>query len=394
MKTTRRRLAQPKVSLYGILLLSLGLVGTTPSWAVSPLHAQGLGAGVHVQSYSFDDATIAGVESVRLFVTPFAAVVDFGRGTLGLSGAYANGSATGPSGVEASLSGLTDTDLVLTYRPGPDWLLVSASSALPTGKASLGTEGSFVAAFIAAELLPFEIDSWGSGGDVGGDVAVATQAGAWGVGLSAGYRLAGEYEPVPELPFAYKPGNQLQLRVALDRDVSHTSTLSFLLGLQHFTDDELEGTNLFKSGTRLQALGSYAFPVGLRSSALVFGGLNHRANGALLTEEAALSGATDSPSQQLFMAGVNLRFPLGRGAAILPRAELFVFRAEDGASQGWVGSVGPAVDLRVSGNATTRQFFLTPSFVLRTGNVIVQEGSESGFSGWEVGVTLRLVDGL
>lgn len=393
MKATLRGLAQPNVPRYRLLPLSLALVGLTPSWAVSPVRAQSVGAGVHVQSYSFVDPTIAGVESVRLFVVPFAAAVDFGRASLGVSGAYASGSATGPSGVEASLSGPTDTDLVLTYRPGPDWLLVSASSALPTGEASLDTEGSFVAAFISADLLPFEIDSWGSGGDVGGDVAVATQVGAWGVGVSAGYRLARKYEPVPELPFSYKPGNQLQLRVALDRNVSQTSTLSLLLGLQHFSDDELAGTNLFKSGTRLQAMASYAFPLGLRSSALVFGGLNHRANGALLTDGAALSGATDSPSQQLFMAGANLRFPLGRGSAILPRAELFVFRAEDGASQGWVGSLGPALDLRISGNTTTRQFFLTPSLVLKTGNVIVQEGSESGFSGWEAGITLRLVQG-
>ncbi len=363
------------------------------SVAVSLLQAQSVGTGVHVQSYSFDDPTIAGVESVRLVVTPFAAAFDLGRVSVGLYGAYASGTATGPGGGEASLSGLTDTDLVLTYRPGPDWLAVSATSALPTGKSSLDTEGSFVAALVAAELLPFEIASWGSGGDVGGDVAVATQAGAWGVGLSVGYRLAREYEPIPELPFSYKPGNQLQLRIALDRDISQSSTLSLLVGAQHFSDDELAGTNLFKSGTRVQAVASYAFPLGLRSSALVFGGVNHRANGTLLTEEAALSGAADSPSQQLFMTGANLRFPLGRGSAVLPKAEIFVFRAEDGASQGWVATIGPAIDVRLSGNASTRQFFLTPSFVLRTGNVIVQEGSESGFSGWEAGVTLRLVAG-
>lgn len=373
----------------------LGLVAAGLALLVwgAPLDAQSAGAGVHVQNYSFDDPTVAGVESVRLVVAPFAAAVDVGRVSLGLSGAYARGSAMGPAGGEASLSGPTDTDVVLTYRPGPDWLLVSASSALPTGKASLDTQGSFVAAVIAADLLPFGIDSWGSGGDVGGDVAVATQAGAWGLGLSAGYRIAREYEPLPDLPFAYKPGNQLQVRVALDRNVSQTSTFSLLLGVQHFADDELAGANLFKSGTRIQAVASYAFPLGLRSSALVFGGVNHRANGALLTDEAALSGATDTPSQQLFMAGANLRFPLGRGSAVLPKAELHVFRAEDGASQGWVGTIGPAFDLRVSGNASTRQVFVTPSFVWRTGNVLVQEGAESGFSGWEAGITLRVVAG-
>lgn len=374
--------------------LMLGLMGLVAPFVVGDgAAAQGLGAGVNVQSYRFDQPTVAGVESVTLLVTPFAATAELGSLSLSLSGAYASGTATGAGGQEATLSGPTDTQLSVTYRPGPEWLLVTATSSLPTGNASLSTQESFVAALVAAELLPFGIDSWGSGGDVGGEVAVATQTGPWGVGLAAGYRYAREYEPVPELPFAYKPGNQLQVRLALDRNVSQSGTLSFLFGLQNFSGDELAGTNLFKSGTRVQGVTSYAFALGLRSSALIFAGVSHRANGTVLTDDPALAGATDSPSQQLYMTGTNLRFPLGRGSAILPQAELLVFRAADGVSQGWVSTVGPTLDLRLSGNSSTRQVFLSPSAMLRFGHVIVQEGSESDFTGWEAGLTLRLVPG-
>lgn len=355
--------------------------------------AQSVGAGTHFQSYRFDAPVIAGVESVGLFVLPFAVAGELGSVSVGLSGAFARGTATGPAGAEASLSGPTDTELVLTYRPGPEWLMVSATSALPTGRASLSTEESFVGALVAAELLPFEIASWGSGGDVGGEVAMATQAGEWGVGMAAGYRFARGYEPVPDLPFMYQPGDQLQVRFAADRNVSEASTLSFLLGLQHFTDDELEDANLFEPGTRVQSLVTYAFPLGLRSSAMLFAGVNQRAAGTVLTDEPALDGATDSPSQRLYMTGANLRIPVGRGSAILPKAELMVFRAGDGASQGWVGTLGPALDLRVSGNASSRQVFLSPSLMIRRGHVIVQEGSVSDFSGWEAGLSLRVVSG-
>lgn len=388
-----RRAVTPTVGRWmAVLPFAAGLTAL-PLCLPNPAAAQAFGAGAHFQGYRFDDPAIAGVESVGLFVMPFAAAGELGAVSVGLSGAYARGTATGPAGAEAELSGPTDTELVLTYRPGPDWLMISASSALPTGRGSLSTEESFVGALVAAELLPFEIASWGSGGDMGGEVAVATQAGEWGVGMAAGYRFARGYEPVPDLPFTYQPGDQLQLRFAADRNVAEASTLSFLLGFQHFTDDELENVNLFRAGTRVQSLVTYAFPLGLRSSALVFAGVNHRADGAVLTEEPALDGATDSPSQRLYMTGANLRIPLGRGSAILPKAELMVFRASDGASQGWVGTLGPTLDLRLSGNASTRQVFLSPSLMLRRGHVIVQEGSVSDFSGWEVGLTLRVVSG-
>lgn len=369
--------------------LVLGLAGRG-----TPVDAQGVGAGIRIQGYGFEDPTAAGVEEVRMLTLPFAASADLGSSvSVGLSGAYARASATGPTGGEVVLSGPTDTELSLTYRPGPDWLMLSANAGLPTGRSSLSTRESFVAALVAAELLPFPIESWGSGGDAGAEVAVATQAGQWGVGLAAGYRIAREYEPIPDQPYTYGPGNQLQVRVAFDRDVSQSGTLSILLGLQDFSDDEIEGVNLFASGTRFQGMVSYAFPLGLRSSALVFGGVKHRSSGALLVDAPVLAGAGDSPSQQLFMTGTNLRIPVGRGSALLPSAEVSVFRAGDGASQGWVATLGPTLDLRIAGNSTTRQVFLSPSALLRLGHVVVQEGSETGFSGWEAGLALRVVAG-
>lgn len=369
--------------------LGLGLVGPR-----APVDAQGVGVGLRFQGYRFEDPTVAGVESIRMFTLPFAASADLGSSvSLALSGAYARGSAKGPAGGEVGLSGPTDTELSVTYRPGPDWLRVSANVGLPTGRSTLSTEESFVAAFVAAELLPFPIESWGSGGGAGAEVAMATQAGAWGVGVAAGYRMAREYEPIPDQPYTYAPGDQLQVRLAFDRDVSQSGTLSILLGLQDFSDDEVQGVDLFESGTRFQGVVSYAFALGLRSSALVFGGVKHRTRGTLLSDAPVLAGAGDSPSQQLFLTGTNLRIPVGRGSALLPSAELSVFRSGDGASQGWVTTLGPTLDLRVSGNSTTRQVFLSPSALLRLGKVVVQEGSETGFTGWEAGLALRVVAG-
>ena len=70
-----------------------------------------------------------------------------------------------------------------------------------------------------------------------------------------------------------------------------------------------------------------------------------------------------------------------------------MYRAADGKSQGWVGTLGPELEWRVAGNASSTQIVLAPSAYARLGNVIVAEGSESSFVGWEAGLVLRVVPG-
>ena len=362
---------------------------TVPSVAA----AQSFGVGPRAQTYTFGDPQAAGLESFTLLTLPYAVSTPLaGALSLSIGGAYAVGRATGSEGQEATLAGLTDTDVALGYAIG-DWLMVGADASIATGRSTLSTEESLVAGVIAADLLPFSVTTWGSGRRIGGTVAVATQAGAWGVGLAGGYRVASAFEPLPDQALTYNPGDELQLRLALDRDVAASSTLSVVVDYQRFSDDQLLETNLFKSGNRLSGIGSLAFPLGLRSSALVYAGVNHRSRGTLLLEESTLSGAGDSPSQQLLLAGTNLRVPLGRSVVVLPQAELRVFRAEDGASQGWVGSTGGSIDLRLLGNSAGTRLVLAPSGWIRLGRVIVEEGSETGLFGWEAALVVRVERG-
>jgi len=375
--------------LTALALTFAGAVALPPAG----VFAQALGVGPVIQTYRFDEPEVAGVESLRLVTVPWSGAVPIGSSVaVSVSGAWAEGRATGPSGGEATLSGLTDTNLGVSLALG-DWLVVTADATLATGKSTLSLEERLVAGVVAADLLPFAINTWGSGRSAGGTVAMATQAGPWGVGFAAGYRVASEFEPLPSEPLVYNPGDQLQARLAIDRDIGGSSTLSIVAGYQRFSDDQLQGANLFRAGNRIEGTVSLAFPLGLRSSALVYGGVNHRSRGTLLLDESQLSAAGDSPSQQLFLAGANVRMPLGRRAALLPAGELRVFRASDGASQGWVGSAGTALDLRLTGNSSSRRLVLSPSGALRLGNVIVEQGAEAGFSGWEAGLVLRVEGG-
>ena len=371
-----------------VALLALATVLLAPG-----VSAQ-VGAGALMQTYRFDDPAAAGLEQFRLTTLPFMAAVPLGsRLTLDVSGAYAEGTVTGVDGFEATLSGPTDTQLGVSVALGPDRVVLTGGLVLATGQSTQTFQEAAVAGVVAAELLPFAISTWGSGGGAGGDVAVAFQAGRVGIGFSGGYQAASEYEPLSDLAFAYRPGDQLRFRFALDADVGEAGTFSLLLGLQRFGQDAFAGVNLFQSGTRLEGLVSYAFPTGLRGSGLVYGGVYHRENGSLLTDVPSLEGATDSPSQQLFVGGANFRLPAGARAALLPDLEMRVFRSADGIGQGWVGSAGATLDLRVSGRRFGRRLVLGPTARFRFGSVTVNEDAESGLKGWEAGLTLRLEGG-
>ena len=135
---------------------------------------------------------------------------------------------------------------------------------------------------------------------------------------------------------------------------------------------------------------SYAFAMGLRGSALVYGGAYHRANGTLLVDDSSLAGATDSPSQQLFAGGLDLRLPVGRSATLLPGVEGRAFRSADGVGQGWIASAGATLEFLLSGRRSNNRVAIAPTARFRVGHVIVEEGSESDLTGWEAGLTLSV----
>ncbi len=352
----------------------------------------GVAGGALLQRYTFADPEAAGLKSFDLFTAPFAAALPLGSSAvLEVSGAYAEGTLTG-SGGEAKRSGFTDTDIGLTVTLGAQRMVLTAAATLPTGRSTQTFAEATVAGVVAAELLPFAITTWGTGGSTGGDVALAFQAGRVGLGLSGSYRRARTFQPLEGDAFTYRPGDQIRVRLALDADVSESGTLSVLLGFQHFGDDLQDGANLFRSGRRLEGVISYAFAFGRRGGAQLYGGIYHREHGRLLAETPSLEGASDSPSQQLFVAGLDLRLPAGR-ATFLPDGEIRVFRSQDGVGQGWVAGAGGALELRVAGRRFGRRLVLAPSGRVRIGHVIAREGAETDLTGWEAGLIVRIGGG-
>src|SRR5215467_2416757 len=90
-------------------------------------------AGALFQSYTFKSADKVDLDKVSLLTVPISARAILGeRWDLTVNGAYASAKLTHANGQESSLSGLTDTEIRLTYALRRDRIRLSAIALAPT----------------------------------------------------------------------------------------------------------------------------------------------------------------------------------------------------------------------------------------------------------------------
>lgn len=374
MKPGLRTLPGGPAVLSGLAILAALAGSSAPTLAQITAET---GTGVVWQTYSFGDGAAVGVEDVTLLTIPVAFAARFGSATaLDVRGAWASGRLRAPGGAESTISGPTDLEVTLSRTFGLDAVVASLVGVLPTGASTQTLEESGVAGLVAGDLLPFRISNWGTGGGVGGSLAVARRVSGFGVGASVGYVVAREYEPVTGDATLFQPGDFLRVNMVADRTVGGRSKFSLRMGFQRFGDDGLDGVDLFRSGNRYDATVSYAFPSGGNSSAIVYGGFLQREEGRYLADPREVA------SQGLLLAGGALRAPLG-GGVLTPSVDLRLLRRGDGVGQGYLGGIGAGFELPTQG-AT-----FIPSVRLRRGSVEARQGLESSVMGIEAALAIR-----
>jgi hypothetical protein len=357
-----------------LAVVSSPAAGQAVPWSV--------GAGAEVQRFNFSDSESAGIKALTLFTVPVAADVTLGqRVTMRLAGFYASGSLEDRSGTTSSISGLTDTDLSATVSLADGSAAITAVAALPTGNSTHTLEEANVAGLVASDLLPFRISNWGSGGGFGVRALGARSFGRVGAGLSIGYFVAGDFSPVAEDQLVYRPGSTLQVRAAIDGNVGRAGKASLEISFQTFGEDVAEDINLYQSGNRFQAIGSYAFAAGRRSSAVVYLGAMHRASGEF---DPSINAPFTAGPQTLFMAGAGGRLRVG-GTLVLPTLDLRALRSDDGIDQGFDSRLGVAAEFRTAGG-----WAFVPLARVHLGRIQVVEGVESSFVGVDLGLTVRV----
>lgn len=362
----------------------------TPAWVVlallvaAPAAAQidlTAGGGLAFESYSFDEPSSAGIESLSLFSVPFAATAGLLPSLdVTVSGALARGSMTTATGEDISLTGLTDTGIQASWSLR-DRVTVTGTFYLPTGATGLDLDQARVAGAVSSLLLPFRVNNWGLGGGTDVSAAYAHRVNEdVGVGVRVGYRMMNEYEPLEvegSDPFNYDPGDQIYVRVAADRDFGAAKgTVS--LTYQNIGEDASGGENVFSTGDRIQLLGSYVFPFAGWGSAYAYGGVLHRGEGEFLAQ----TGVDPTAAQTLFLAGVGARTRF-RDVLVKPAVDVRALRTGDGVSQGYTLGLGGQAEF------TAREIVWVPTARLRFGNLTVRDGVESAFNGFEFGLVVR-----
>src|SRR5690348_10588731 len=146
--------------------------------------------GWEVRGYTFDPwggpNSQEQPRSVSEWSLPFVIAAPLTRRlSVDLNTRYASGDVESYSGARATLSGFTDTQVRFLYTLNRDRLVGSLSFNLPTGKATVDSNGFRVAGAIGGDYLTFPVPNFGTAFGVTGGVAYAQHVGTWNVGVSS-----------------------------------------------------------------------------------------------------------------------------------------------------------------------------------------------------------------
>lgn len=367
------RIFRPLVpALACVLAGASGIAAQAPGWTV--------GSGAVFETYSFGDAGAAGIKSVALMTVPFVASFQpVTWANIGVSGAFASATAINNDDSESTVSGLTDTAVQLAIPLASSRLTVGATLMLPTGKSTYAQDEAQVAGIIAADLLPFRVSNWGSGGGIDLRTSAAASMGGLNVAGSLGYQVSREFDLVEEGEFMYRPGDQLYARIGADAAAGE-GRVAAQVAMYRFGSDEVNSQNLYQAGNRIQGTLSYVTPLGRRGRAQLYSGALRRQQGVFL------DGSGDTPAQTMIMLGGGLRQPVGNGL-LMPTVDVRLLRSSDGEGQGYIAGAGAAYEIAF-GAAT-----FVPTARVRFGQLLVSEGVESGVTGFEIGALLRFGGG-
>jgi hypothetical protein len=365
--STARALALASLAL---LPAQLGAQPAAQGGAVAAL------TGVETRGLSFQSGL--GIKSVTEVAVPFGVVWTASpRLSLDLGGRYATASRSDSSG-STSISGLTDIQARGVYQIVRDIAVFTVAATLPTGTTKLTAAQLPVAGVIASDLLPFPVANFGSGFNVTTGLALAVPVGGWAIGVAGSYRQNASYTPLADTSLSYKAGGEFRVRAGADRIVGQ-SRISLGFTYSTFGEDDFGSSPIFQSGRRYIGQASWSFPIGNLGLALYAWDL-YRANGTV-------SGGSMTERRNVLALGGVASLQIGRNM-LRPQIEYRVHTI--GVSQlsnaGKLFSLGALLEMPLG-----ERFTLLPVARFDAGNVVdPTSGSAVSFTGWDLGVSLRI----
>ncbi len=169
---------------------------------------------------------------------------------LGLSFRGSHASAEGDH--VQTLSGLTDTQLDINYRPQNYNFVFHLGFSLPSGQRELTEEEFETSILVSNNIFNFRRPNFGQGLNVTAGVSWAQSLSDNVVlGLGVSYHLKGKFRPLRDLPDDYTSGDEILLTGGFDLRLNNTTTFSSDLILTFFGTDKLGTDGVFAPGNRL-----------------------------------------------------------------------------------------------------------------------------------------------
>lgn len=355
-----------------------------------PVHAQErhtLALVGAFQGYKFPKE-LSGVTSATLAIVPIGYELHVSRAlSLDFYSAFARGDVKDAQKTY-TMQGLVDTRVRASLNVTP-WAVLTGALNLPTGNATHDASEAIVATSLSTELLGFREALWGTGFGATTGIATAWRAGSTGIGFGASYRMQSEFEPSADSAFKYAPGNEARARVAIDQNVGSNSKVTLGLTFQNYSDDQLDGRNLFAPGNRWRGDIAYSFRGGVNSTWSIYAADVRRENGDVSLQ--LVDGAGRPVRDSTFSAGQQNMVVVGIAGAsrgLRPSADFRLLTRQSGAGEGWLAGAGTDLPIRRGGTD------VIPNFRLSYGQM---EGGNNdikhSFWGGEVSLTLRWAGG-
>ena len=235
--------------------------------ALATLGAQGvIDGGIHVGPQVAQYQLKSPVDlKISEFAMPLWTFVPITKAfSVDVGTAFASSRVRAATGGDSKISGLTDTQVRMSYVIGNDAVVLTAGLNLPTGQSTAKVDQLAAATYIGNDFLVFPVASMGSGFGFTGGAAFARTAGAWNLGLGGSVRRSSAYDPFEidnvGTKFRYVPGNEYRGRFGADR-LAGNGRVSFGLTYSTFGRDEAGGS-VYNSGDRWIAQASYGGVVG------------------------------------------------------------------------------------------------------------------------------------
>lgn len=306
-----------------VAFLMCAAAGTLHGQSSDALYTRWAGyTGFQFQSYSISGA--APSKSTE-WAIPFVMVAPLGdRMSADLTGHYANAKVSTSRQPDATLNGLTDTQVRLLYTLNRDRAVASLSFNLPTGKHTLTSQEFGVYGAIGSNYLSFPVSDFGSAFGVTGGIALAVPAGSWNVGLSGAVRYTGSYTLFADTAGAgqgYKPGVEFRGRLGADRLVGQKSRLLLGLTASTFSNDQLSGPSSAtvvsgKLAPGLRVIGDAGWASALGSTTLTIGVWDYYRVHGTFTDTA--NTAFQTPSENILNAEARLTFAASPRLSVAP----------------------------------------------------------------------------